>query len=82
MDILIVFELILGNISKFWYKSAYFQVHCTSTKRAFEVPEHGSPPKLLFERGTEHFIFPRQACISFYRNIFQSNNSKNKELYF
>lgn len=43
---------------------AYIHVHCTSTRRDFEVPGQGSPPNFLLERGTVQVIFPRQACKS------------------
>ena len=38
-----------------------FHSHIASTKRAFGMPGHGSPPKYLLDKGMEHVLLPIQA---------------------
>ena len=55
-----------------WYKMVHFHAHIASTKSAFGMPGHGSPPKYLLDKGMEHVLLPIQAYKSHYKGIFKS----------
>ena len=54
------------------FNIVHFYAHSASTKRAFEMPGHGSPPNFLLDTEMVHFLFPMQAYKSHYKRISKS----------
>ena len=66
---ILVLIIIYINLLNFHFNSGkacirlrIFHWHCASTSRALGMPGHGSPPNLLYDWGTEHFLFPIHSC--------------------